>query len=79
MDNPIGSCTYSLMLNEAGGIEADITVTRISEDAFYIITGAAFTHYVHERVMTSPSSLYIILKTEFLTSFAAFINYRCKA
>ena len=58
MDNPIGSCTYSLMLNEAGGIEADITVTRISEDAFYIITGAAFTHYVHERVITSFQSLH---------------------
>ena len=39
------------MLNEAGGIEADITVTRISEDTFYIITGAAFTHYLHERVI----------------------------
>ena len=52
MDNPIGSCTYSLMLNEAGGIEADITVTRISEDAFYIVTGAAFTHYLIERVRT---------------------------
>ena len=50
MDNPIGCCTYSLMLNEAGGIEADITVTRISEDTFYIVTGAAFTHYLIERV-----------------------------
>ena len=56
MDNPIGSCTYSLMLNEAGGIEADITVTRISEDAFYIVTGAAFTHYLIERVRTLLSS-----------------------
>ena len=60
MDNPIGSCTYSLMLNEAGGIEADITVTRISEDAFYLITGAAFTHYVHERVITSFQSLHTL-------------------
>ena len=50
------------MLNEAGGIEADITVTRISEDAFYIITGAAFTHYVHERVITSFQSLHSISK-----------------
>ena len=48
------------MLNEAGGIEADITVTRISEDAFYLITGAAFTHYVHERVITSFQSLHTL-------------------
>ena len=25
MDNPIGTSKYSLMLNESGGIEADIT------------------------------------------------------
>ena len=30
MDNPIGTSKYTLMLNESGGIEADLTVTRIS-------------------------------------------------
>ena len=58
MNNPIGSCTYSLMLNEAGGIEADITVTRISEEAFYIVTGAAFTHYLIERVRSLLDIMY---------------------
>ena len=56
------------MLNEAGGIEADITVTRISEDTFYIITGAAFTHYLYERVMT-PFYMFIYNFKQFLMTF----------
>ena len=37
---------FSLILNESGGIEADLTVTRIANDDFLIVTGAAFTEYV---------------------------------
>ena len=32
---------YTLMLNARGGIEADVTVTRIDEHAFRIVSGAA--------------------------------------
>ena len=32
---------YTLMLNRRGGIEADVTVTRIDERAFRIVSGAA--------------------------------------
>ena len=32
---------YTLMLNPRGGIEADVTVTRIDEGAFRIVSGAA--------------------------------------
>ena len=46
MDNAVGISKYSLMLNEAGGIEADVTVTRVGPEEFYIVTGAAFTQYL---------------------------------
>ena len=42
MDRPVGSVTYTQMLNEKGGIECDLTVSRIREDAFYLVTGTAF-------------------------------------
>jgi 4-methylaminobutanoate oxidase (formaldehyde-forming) len=42
MDKPVGSITYTQMLNERGGIEADLTVTRLGPDRFFIITGSAF-------------------------------------
>ena len=40
-----GSLTYTQMLNSRGGIEADLTVARLSETEFYIVTGTGFaTH-----------------------------------
>ena len=45
MDKPIGSITYTQMLNKRGGIECDLTVTRLAQDRFMLITGTAFgTH-----------------------------------
>jgi glycine cleavage system T protein len=35
-----GRMVYTQWLNERGGIEADLTVTRLSETAFLIVTGA---------------------------------------
>jgi len=36
-----GRIVYTQWLNEAGGIEADVTVTRLSHDAFLVVTIAA--------------------------------------
>ncbi|MHA7774270.1 GcvT family protein [Roseibium sp. M-1] len=45
IDKPAGSLTYTQMLNDRGGIECDLTVGRVSEDEFYIVTGTGFaTH-----------------------------------
>ena len=42
MDKPIGSATYTQFLNTRGGVEADVTVTRIAEDKFWVVTGSGF-------------------------------------
>jgi 4-methylaminobutanoate oxidase (formaldehyde-forming) len=40
-----GRITYTQLLNRRGGIEADLTVARLDEDRFYIVTGTGFrTH-----------------------------------
>lgn len=45
LNKPVGSLTYTQLLNEQGGIECDLTVARIAEDHFYLVTGTAFlTH-----------------------------------
>lgn len=45
LDRPVGAVTYTSLLNERGGIECDLTVTRLGVDRFLVITGAAFgTH-----------------------------------
>lgn len=41
----VGRLTYTQMLNTRGGIECDLTVARLAEDLFYIVTGTGFrTH-----------------------------------
>ncbi|PCJ92228.1 MAG: FAD-dependent oxidoreductase [Hyphomicrobiales bacterium] len=42
---PVGSLIYTQMLNSHGGIECDLTVVRMKEDEYYIVTGTGFaTH-----------------------------------
>jgi 4-methylaminobutanoate oxidase (formaldehyde-forming) len=38
---PIGRIVYTQWLNERGGIEADVTVTREAEDSYFIVTSCA--------------------------------------
>jgi 4-methylaminobutanoate oxidase (formaldehyde-forming) len=42
IDRPIGACIYTQLCNEAGGIEADLTIMRLAADRFYLVTGSAF-------------------------------------
>jgi glycine cleavage system T protein len=42
IDRPEGSVVYTQFLNRRGGIVADLTVTRLGEDRFRVITGAGF-------------------------------------
>ncbi len=45
---PVGTLTYTQMLNSRGGIECDVTVARLAEDQFYITTGTgSATHDLH--------------------------------
>ena len=39
MDRPVGAVTYTSMLTPDGGISCDLTVTRLFEDRFLIVTG----------------------------------------
>lgn len=38
---PVGKIVYSQFLNSSGGIEADVTVSRLSETAYIVVTPAA--------------------------------------
>ncbi|MDR7220787.1 FAD-dependent oxidoreductase [Aminobacter aminovorans] len=45
VSKPTGRLTYTQLLNTRGGIEADLTVARLADDKFYIVTGTGFrTH-----------------------------------
>ena len=42
VDKPVGTVTYTQLLNDRGGIECDLTVTRLGQDRFLLVTGSAF-------------------------------------
>ncbi len=42
MDRPDGTVIYTQLCNERGGVEADVTISRLGRDHFYIVTGAGF-------------------------------------
>jgi len=42
VDKPVGSVTYTQLLNDRGGIECDLTVTRLGHERFMLVTGSAF-------------------------------------
>ena len=41
MDQPQGRITYTSMLTPQGGIQCDLTVTRLADDQFLIVTGGS--------------------------------------
>lgn len=45
ISRPAGNITYTLLLNDQAGIEGDVTVTRLSDSDFLIVTGAPFRQY----------------------------------
>jgi glycine cleavage system T protein len=71
IDVPPGRVVYTQWLNERGGIEADLTVTRLAEHVFLVVTAAAtqahdFAHLARAAsdsncVVTDVTSGYAVL------------------
>ncbi len=58
VDKPVGSLIYTQMLNDRGGIECDVTVVRVAEAEFYIVTGTGFaTHDFDWIVRNIPEGM----------------------
>jgi glycine cleavage system T protein len=51
IDKPVGSAIYTQFLNRNGGIESDLTVTRLGEEHFWVITGSGFIANDHARML----------------------------
>ena len=45
MDQPVGSVIYTQLCNERGGIECDLTATRVADDRYFVVTGTAFGNH----------------------------------
>lgn len=47
---PVGTLTYTQMLNDHGGIECDLTALRVTEDEYYIVTGTGFATHDFDHI-----------------------------
>jgi glycine cleavage system T protein len=62
VSKPVGHLTYTQLLNTRGGIEADLTVARLADDRYYIVTGTGFrTHDLGWIADHIPDSLDVTL------------------
>ncbi len=62
IDRPVGTIVYTQLLNQRGGIEADLSVMRRGEDRFLLVTGTAFGTHDRawlERNMPRDGSVYV--------------------
>jgi 4-methylaminobutanoate oxidase (formaldehyde-forming) len=58
VDKPVGSLTYTQMLDDSGGIQCDLTVCRVANDEFYIVTGTGFATHDFDWIQRSiPSGM----------------------
>ena len=60
IDRPVGAVVYTQMLDARGGILADVTVTRLAEDRFRVVSGAGAVDadrgwLVHSRRAEDPA------------------------
>jgi 4-methylaminobutanoate oxidase (formaldehyde-forming) len=62
MDVPVGRAVYTLMLNDRGGIEADLTVTRLANDCFRIVSGAATRRRDFALLRRAAAGMQVILE-----------------
>jgi len=56
IDTTIGAIVYTQMLNARGGIECDLTVTRIGENEFYLVTGTGFAAHDFDWIKRNLAS-----------------------
>ncbi len=53
IDKPVGSLTYTQMLDDRGGIQCDLTVGRTGDDEFYLVTGTGFVVHDYDWIARS--------------------------
>ncbi|RLJ58876.1 4-methylaminobutanoate oxidase (formaldehyde-forming) [Litoreibacter meonggei] len=73
MDKPVGAVIYTQLCNGKGGIEADVTITRLAMDRFYIVTGSGFGMHDSDwirRALPTDGSVHLIE----VTSARAVVN-----
>lgn len=67
-----GTCVYTAMLNERGGYESDVTVTRLDEIRFFVVTGSAEVIRDHDWITRNLGKDAHVTVSDVTNSYAVF-------
>jgi 4-methylaminobutanoate oxidase (formaldehyde-forming) len=67
---PEGKVIYTQFLNERGGIEADVTITRLTQDRFMVVTAAFTRTHVEAWLRSHISDQYGCVVTDISDAYA---------
>ncbi|MHA6799654.1 GcvT family protein [Bounagaea algeriensis] len=59
MDKSVGAVTYTLMLDEAGGVRSDLTVARLGQQSFQIGANGNLDHDYFHRQLPADNSVQV--------------------
>ncbi|MDH3471979.1 MAG: FAD-dependent oxidoreductase, partial [Acidimicrobiia bacterium] len=66
---PVGRCVYTQWMNVRGGVEADVTVTRLAEDRFMVVAAEFFHRRVEAMLRQSTPDGARVYVTDVTSSF----------
>jgi heterotetrameric sarcosine oxidase gamma subunit len=66
----INKMVYTQWLNDRGGIEADVTVTRLSEDRFLVVSGAACQNRDIDWLKRNKAATETVIITDVTSAYA---------
>jgi glycine cleavage system T protein len=67
---PVGTLTYTQMLNDRGGIECDLTCARVADNEFYIVTGTGFVTRDFDWINRNIPDGYDVVLEDVTSSFS---------
>jgi len=67
-----GTMTYTQLLNPRGGVECDLTVTRLDEDRFRLVTGTAFGNHDRAWILSHVRANDRVVVDDVTSQFACF-------
>ncbi len=68
----VGTLTYTQLLNPRGGIECDLTVTRLGEERFRLVTGTAFGNHDRAWILSQLTPGERVTVEDVTSQFACF-------
>jgi 4-methylaminobutanoate oxidase (formaldehyde-forming) len=67
---PVGRCVYTQWMNERGGVDADVTITRLADDRFQVVAAEAFHRRVESMLRRGVPSGARVAVTDVTSGFA---------